>query len=149
MWETSQVLGLHQTLSCPPIRIRLLLQVNHPSNVPTSKHKQDIDTNPMVARHTNISSVGDKPSSWGTPFSAGNVMLSNKNEGVSMTASCLNVASINPEPGVNSNPTVGMHTKVRLVQDKSNCFGTPFLPYNGIMLEYGFSHSSTSCEMQS
>jgi len=90
----------------PSNQNKSLTAIESSLNVPMSNHKQDIDTNPMViARNTDISTVGDKSSSCSTPFSPTNVMLSNKNEGVTMIASSLNVTSINPESGVNIKPT--------------------------------------------
>ncbi len=86
-----------------------------------------VKNNPTVGRNTKVSIVGDKSNSWGTSFSPNNVMVS-KNKVFTTIASCSNVDSMIPNPGVYSNPMVGMNTKLINVGDMTSSWGKPFLP---------------------
>jgi len=131
--ETSPVVWVHcfcQVMSCPPIRMRVLLQVDHAPMWLQSFQNLVSTANPIVAMNTKFCIVQDKSNCLGTPFLPNNVVPSNQNMGVTTSESCSNVASIIQKTDVKNNPIVAMNTKVSTIGYKSSSWGTPFSPSN-------------------
>jgi len=82
MWESGQVLGVHHgchAFCCAPQLNEGATTIKSCLDVATSNTRQ---ANPMVATNNNVHHVGEKSSSWGTPWSPSNVLPLHQNEGV-------------------------------------------------------------------
>jgi len=80
------------------------------SNVTTSNEKSNVDTSPTAS--TNMSTVEDQSSSWGTPFVPSHIKWSQLNDAICTTESDFNVATILSNSSVNINPVVTKNPEV-------------------------------------
>jgi len=64
-----------------------------------------VETNPMIVMNSNVSYVGDKASSWGTPCLPSKAMPLNQSVSEILSTSPSNVASSNVSKGVEMNST--------------------------------------------
>jgi len=89
---------------------------------------KNVDTSPTAS--TNVSTVEDQSSSWGTPFVPSHMKQVQLNDTISTTESDYNVATIISNSSVNSNPVVTKNPEVSAILPKSSVNSNPVVTKN-------------------